>query len=106
MALFLIMMGLDSDKIYFHMGEAEFQFQFLQALKLTTRIRQMQAGTLISSIGSFLVKKGQKTIIEEMQSELEGIDKILGIYEDPRDKNPNQAFDKLFAQVEKFKRGR
>lgn len=42
----------------------------------------MQATTLLSAVGSLLVKKGQKTFVEEMTSSIEYINRLLGETED------------------------
>ena len=60
------------------MGQAELMWWFLNAFSVISRSRQMQAGTLISSVGTFFLKEGQKSIIEEIGDEVAKIQKLFG----------------------------
>jgi len=55
------------------MGFPEMQIRFLDCLKIIKRQQQLQAMTLVGAVGSFLVSKGQKTMFEEIEIEIEKI---------------------------------
>lgn len=78
----MIAFGYEPRYIEEEIGLAELEIRFLDALKLMCRQRQMQATTLLSAVGSLLVKKGQKTFVEEMTSSIEYINRLLGETED------------------------
>ncbi|MFH0814306.1 MAG: hypothetical protein V2A69_15935 [Pseudomonadota bacterium] len=81
------------------MGQAELMFHFLTAMKLLTRARQMQGSLLISSIGSFLVEKGQKTILEELNEDMLELDRLLGVSEEEKKQSHSTVFDSLISQM-------
>ena len=78
MALVLINIGFKPDHVYYRMGMAEFNLHFITAMKVIKRAQQMQSATFMGSIGSFFVKKGQKTIIETLGEEIKMFDLMVG----------------------------
>ena len=77
MALLLIGFGFEPHKVYYEMGIAEFNYHFVTAIKLLRRAQQIQASTLIGTIGTFFVKSGEKTIIEMLQEDIEELAEIF-----------------------------
>lgn len=106
MALVLIALGFDSDRVYKEMGQAEFTYHFLTGMKLITRSRILQSSVMISSLGSLFVKPDQKTIIEELNDELAEIDGLIGREEQAAEesKEPADPFDKLMRQFQEQSR--
>jgi hypothetical protein len=76
MALTLIYIGFTADEVYEQMGVAEFFYHYKTASILLKRQQQTSAATLIGTVGSFFVKNNEKTIIEQLQ---EDIDVIRGV---------------------------
>ena len=74
----LIVFGFDPHHVEQEMGVPELELRFLDCLKLMRRQQQMQSLTLLSSIGSLLVKKGQQTFVEMLNDEIAEVNRILG----------------------------
>jgi len=74
----LTSLGYESQKVAQEMAGPELQLRFLDCLKLLRRQQQMQATTLIGSVGAFLVKKKDKTILEEINDEIASINALSG----------------------------
>lgn len=78
MCLVLVSFGYDSRKVENEMGGPELQLRFMDCLKLLRRQQQMQAMTMIGTVGSFLAKNKQKTILEEINDDIAHIDALTG----------------------------
>lgn len=86
--------GFEPEYVEGEMGIPELQLRFLDCLKIMKRNQQMQALVFVGSIGSFLVKKEQKTLFEELQSEIEKI-ALLTEKEEPKKVDKKEKEKKL-----------
>ena len=105
MALLLVRFGFEEKRVFVEMGQAEFMYHFYTCLKLLARERQLQSSMLISSVGTFFLKKGQKTILEELNEDMLALDEIFGITKtEEKDKKvrAHNAFNKLLAGLTKL----
>lgn len=86
------------------MGEAELSYYFLNGFLLFTRGMQHQSYLLMSSIGSFFIKKSQKTVIEELATQAKDIYKLLGHEEIdlPRVTPTSDPMEEMFQQTRKL----
>lgn len=99
MALTLIHLGFKASEVYDNMGLAEFFYHYKTASVLIKRQQQIEAATLIGTVGSFFVKRNEKTIIETLQ---EDIDAIRGLSSLGINKTDEQLADeKRRATIEK-----
>jgi len=74
----LIAFGYESHNVEQTWGIAEFEVRFMDCLKLMRRQQQLQASTLLNTVGSLFVKKGEKTFFENIDSDIESINIMLG----------------------------
>jgi len=82
------------------MGIAEFNYHFLTAMTLLKRAQQLQAATLMGTVGSFFVQKGQKTIIESLQDEISGLKGVVKTVEEIKEekiKKGHQALNNILG---------
>ena len=101
--MILINAGFSSHQVYYEMGIAEVNYHFITAMTLLKRSQQMQASTLMGTVGSFFIGKGEKTIIEMLQediSELKGITKTITEIKEEKIKKGQQAVNNIFKGMQ------
>lgn len=73
----LVSVGFDADYVERGMGIAELEYRFFRAMKLLAQTQKASSSVLMGSIGSFFVKKGERTIIEHLNDQLCEIDSLF-----------------------------
>jgi len=85
------------------MGIAELNYHFLTVMVITRRTQQLQAATLMGTVGSFFVKEGEKTIIETLQEDidnLKGVTKSIEEVRKERIKKGQQAINNIVSGMQ------
>lgn len=104
MALLLIQNGFSYDQVYYKMSYSEFLFHVLTLLKSKLREQQTISSTLISTVGSFFVKKGEPTFIESIEKSVALLDNLLGneiALEKPKKRSGDEVMQELFKNWQK-----
>lgn len=111
MIFHLISFGFEPEKV-FNMSFPYFYLSFTMSLKVSIRQRLISSSDFISSIGSFLVKKGEKTLVEDLAEQMLLIDEYIGDLEEEinnnfnviKRKDPDKIMNDLFSQFSRARK--